>query len=200
MLTDTKTLCRNWLVRQVAARALAPLVSTQRLDELLAMLSELLPADADAPGRSNAVHGLLVQTRTVLDSHVHALLATDFDARRAVATSDDADAAQLLSSGEDLHDNALQLRFGQLPPALAARLLDVSVPTLLSRVAWLATPPSSTTTTTTRFCAAIAAELFKLAHRFLQRTLRRTQQTSQLLCTFITQAGEAFCFFESFDN
>jgi len=69
-------------VRQVAARALAPLVSTQHVDELLRTVCSLLPSNSDEPGKANVMHGLLVQARTVLDSHVHMLVTVDFGSKQ----------------------------------------------------------------------------------------------------------------------
>jgi hypothetical protein len=142
---------RHLLVRRVAARALAPLVSRARLPAVLAHIAALLPASEATPFRHNVVHGLLLHVQMLLRSHAYGALVNG-GFRTAGAEPDAASA---------LDDDAAR-EFDVLH-----EVQHTVLPALLARVAWLVEP------TRARFCPPIASVFYKLVHMYLQRSHTR---------------------------
>jgi hypothetical protein len=142
---------RHLLVRRVAARALAPLVSRARLPGVLAHIAALLPADASTPFRHNVVHGLLLHVQMLLKCHAYsALVNAGF---RAVGGGTQSRAAVEEEDNDALHD-----------------VQHVVLPQLLTRIGWLVDASRE------RFCPPIASVYFKLVHMYVQRTTHSAPQ------------------------
>jgi hypothetical protein len=134
---------RHLLVRRVASRALAPLVSKARLPQVLAHIASLLPTDATSrPWRRNVVHGLLVHVQELLKSHVYAALV------RRSFESDGDDASVAESDG--------------VAERVAEQVQTCALPDLLARIAWMMT--------SAHLCPQIGSMFFKLVHMYLQRS------------------------------
>jgi hypothetical protein len=133
---------RHLLVRRVASRALAPLVSKARLPQMLAHIASLLPTDATSrPWRRNVVHGLLVHVQELLKSHVYAALV-----RRSFESDGDASVVE----GDGVAER------------VAEQVQTCALPDLLARIAWMMT--------SALLCPQIGSMFFKLVHMYLQRS------------------------------